>query len=88
MYNFKNKPRRKENTRKNIGVLDPEEAAKMTKILGGEIGVEKTPLYDEPNIKKVRTYAHRSDAKKTDTPVNRNTKTNITDLNKFPFFFI
>jgi hypothetical protein len=48
-------------TRKNIGELDPEEAAKLTKILGGEIGVEKTPLYDEPNIKKVRTYAHRGD---------------------------
>lgn len=53
-------------TRKNIGEIDPEEAQKLTKILGGEIGVEKTPLYDEPNIKKVRTYAHRSDAKKTE----------------------
>ena len=33
-----------ERTRKNLGNIDKEEALKMIKTLGGEIGVENLPL--------------------------------------------
>ena len=36
-----------EKTRKNIGVLEKEEAARMMKVLGGEIGVEKSEEIDD-----------------------------------------
>ena len=41
-----------ENTRRNIGALDPEEAAKMTKILGGEIFTEKSVPIDYSKLPK------------------------------------
>lgn len=45
-------------TRKNIGTIEAEEARRMTKILGGEIGVEKAPLFDNPQIRP-KTYLRR-----------------------------
>ena len=43
-----------EKTRKNIGVLEKEEAARMMKVLGGEIGVEKPEEIDDavPYVQK------------------------------------
>lgn len=74
-----------ERTRKNLGEISQEEAIKLTKILGGEIGVEKTPLYDDPKIKKTRTYAHRGDKIKTiqknvSTTTVQNTKERETSI--------
>lgn len=48
-------------TRKNIGKIDPDEATKLTKLLGGEIGVEKSTNYETKNLKQTRTYAHKRD---------------------------
>lgn len=53
-----------EQTRKNIGVLDPEEAAKMTKVLGGEIFVEKSVPIDYSKLPK-KAITHRSHARAT-----------------------
>lgn len=53
-----------EQTRKNIGVLDPEEAAKMTKVLGGEIFVEKSVPIDYSKFPK-KAITHRSHSKAT-----------------------
>lgn len=53
-----------ENTRKNIGVLDPEEAAKMTKVLGGEIFIEKSVPIDYSKLPK-KAVQHRSHSKAT-----------------------
>lgn len=70
-YEFKKKvpqalfePGTLENTRKNIGVLDPEEAAKMTKILGGEIFIEKSVPIDYSKLPK-KAVKHRSSTKVT-----------------------
>ncbi len=41
-----------ENTRRNIGLIDAEEAAKMTKILGGEILTEKSVPIDYSKLPK------------------------------------
>ncbi|MBQ0002254.1 MAG: hypothetical protein KBT21_01820 [Treponema sp.] len=53
-----------EQTRKNIGILDPEEAAKMTKVLGGEIFVEKSVPIDYSKFPK-KAITHRSHHKAT-----------------------
>ncbi|MCR5614054.1 hypothetical protein, partial [Treponema sp.] len=53
-----------ENTRRNIGMIDPEEAAKMTKVLGGEIFVEKSVPVDYSKLPK-RAVQHRSHSKAT-----------------------
>ena len=52
---YRYEPGELDKTRKNIGEIDKEEAAKMTKILGGEIGLEKSAPVDENALKKVRT---------------------------------
>ncbi|MCR5605761.1 MAG: hypothetical protein K6F69_02970 [Treponema sp.] len=54
-------------TRANIGAIDEEEAKRMTKILGGEIFIEKSPPLDLSGMPKNRTYAHASDRKKNGT---------------------
>jgi hypothetical protein len=38
--------------RKNLGDISPEEAMRVANVLGGEIGIEKTPQYD--NFSKSR----------------------------------
>lgn len=53
-----------ENTRKNIGVLDPEEAAHMTKVLGGEIFTEKSVPIDYSKLPK-KSIQHRSHSRAT-----------------------
>lgn len=53
-----------ENTRKNIGVIDAEEAAKMTKILGGEIFIEKSVPIDYSKLPK-KVVSRRSTSKVT-----------------------
>ena len=48
-------------TRQNIGNISKEEAARMTKVLGGEIFVEKSkPINYDSLPKKAPSYAHRS----------------------------
>ncbi len=50
-----------EHTRQNIGLLDPEEAQRMMKKLGGEIGIEKSMPFDEKSLpKNKRTYVRRT----------------------------
>lgn len=51
-------------TRKNIGPIDKEEAARMTQILGGEIKMEKSAPVDYSAFPpKERSYIHRSSGK-------------------------
>lgn len=53
-----------DNTRKNIGAISAEEAARMTKVLGGEIFTEKSKPIDYSALpKKSVTYAHRTSGK-------------------------
>lgn len=53
-------------TRRNIGPIDKEEAAKMTKILGGQIFTEKSAPIDYSAFPpKERHYAHRPSGKTT-----------------------
>ncbi|MCR5172826.1 MAG: hypothetical protein K6B73_08170, partial [Treponema sp.] len=48
-------------TRKNIGPIDKEEAAKMTKILGGQILQEKSAPIDYSAFPpRERHYSHRA----------------------------
>ena len=48
-------------TRQNIGSISKEEAERMTKVLGGEIFVEKSrPINYDSLPKKAPSYAHRS----------------------------
>ncbi len=50
-----------EHTRQNIGLLDPEEAQRMMKKLGGEIGIEKSMPFDEKSLpNKNRTVIRRT----------------------------
>ena len=70
-YEFKKKqpqavfePGTLENTRRNIGMIDPEEAAKMTKVLGGEIFVEKSVPIDYSKFPR-KTVSHRSSSRLT-----------------------
>lgn len=49
-----------EKTRKNIGVLEKEEAARMMKVLGGEIGVEKSEEIDDAALQKMRSVRKTS----------------------------
>ena len=71
---YRYEPGELEKTRKNIGTLDQAEAEKMTKILGGEIGYEKSVPVNEETLKKVRA-AQRSREIRTSTdttsPVQR-----------------
>ena len=47
-------------TRRNLGNIDPQEAMRVANILGGEIGVEKEPQYDNVRkIKKTPSYVQR-----------------------------
>lgn len=48
-----------DNTRKNIGVLDAEEAAKMQKVLGGEVFTEKSAPIDYSKLPK-KAVNHRA----------------------------
>lgn len=51
-------------TRQNIGNISKEEAARMTKVLGGEIFVEKSKPIDYNALpKKSSTYTHRTSGK-------------------------
>ncbi len=51
-------------TRRNIGPIDKEEAARMTQILGGEIKMEKSAPVDYSAFPpKERSYIHRSSGK-------------------------
>ena len=49
-----------EKTRRNLGILDAEEAQALMKKLGGEIGVEKSASFDESKLpSRTRTYVSR-----------------------------
>ncbi|MDE7228649.1 MAG: hypothetical protein K2N31_10060 [Treponemataceae bacterium] len=53
-----------DNTRRNIGSISTEEAARMAKVLGGEVFTEKsTPINYDAFPKKAPTYAHRATGK-------------------------
>ena len=53
-----------DNTRRNIGNISAEEAARMTKVLGGEVFTEKSaPINYDALPKKAPTYAHRATGK-------------------------
>ena len=60
-------------TRRNIGPIDKEEAARMTQILGGEIKMEKSAPVDYSAFPpKERSYIHRSSGKTAGfTPANQ-----------------
>lgn len=50
-----------DNTRRNIGAIDKDEALRMQKILGGQVYTEKSAPIDYSALpQKHRTYAHRS----------------------------
>lgn len=49
-----------DNTRKNIGSIDAEEAARMTKVLGGEIMTEKSAPVDYSKLPKKAVSHHAS----------------------------
>ncbi len=60
-----------EHTRQNIGLLDPEEAQRMMKKLGGEIGVEKSIPFDERSLpQRNRQVIHRSSSASAAAPGN------------------
>ena len=51
-------------TRQNIGAISKEEAARMSKVLGGEVFVEKSKPIDYAALpKKSPSYAHRTSGK-------------------------
>lgn len=47
-------------TRKNIGDVSKEEAMRVARLLGGEVGVEKSIDTSSTLTKKTRTYAHKN----------------------------
>ena len=50
-----------DNTRKNIGIIDKEEAARMIQVLGGEIMMEKSAPIDYSALPKREVhYSHRT----------------------------
>lgn len=65
-------------TRKNIGNIDPEEAKRMSKLLGGEVFVEKQAPLDTTAIQKTRNtgYIHRPP--KSDKPASAPTARSAT----------
>ncbi len=63
---YRYEPGELEKTRKNIGNIDKEEALKMSKILGGEIGLEKSAPVDEAMLKRVRTAIQTKDLRNVD----------------------
>ncbi|MCR4940731.1 MAG: hypothetical protein K5930_11605 [Treponemataceae bacterium] len=49
-----------EKTRRNLGILDADEAQELMRKLGGEIGVEKSASFDESKMpSRTRTYVSR-----------------------------
>lgn len=53
-----------DNTRRNIGSISTEEAARMAKVLGGEVFTEKSaPINYDAFPKKAPAYAHRATGK-------------------------
>lgn len=53
-----------DNTRRNIGSISTEEAARMAKVLGGEVFTEKSaPINYDALPKKAPAYAHRATGK-------------------------
>lgn len=48
-------------TRKAIGAIDPQEALKMQKKLGGQVMLERAEVIDDKPIRKRGGYLHRSD---------------------------
>lgn len=67
-----------ERTRKNLGNIDREEALKMIKTLGGEIGIEKSAPIDMSKMpKKPKIYASRMvDSRPISDEIDRNTVQN------------
>ena len=63
---YRYEPGELDKTRKNIGNLDKEEALKMSKILGGEIGLEKSAPVDNATLKRVRTAIQTKDLRNAD----------------------
>lgn len=49
-----------ERTRKNIGEISPEEAMRIANRLGGEVGVEKSPKFDNFVNKSNRVYVKKN----------------------------
>lgn len=61
-----------DHTRQNIGNISAEEAARMTKVLGGEIYTEKSaPINYDALPKKAPTYAHRTTGKSANSVSSR-----------------
>ncbi len=58
-----------EKTRKNLGVSDPEEARRIAKVLGGEVGVEKPPSDEETAAMRKRMSRREGYLKKGSVPV-------------------
>ena len=71
---YRYEPGELDKTRKNIGTIDQEEALKMTKILGGEIGLEKSAPIDEAALKKVRTAIQTKDLRSGERKERRHKK--------------
>ena len=55
-------------TRKNIGEVSKEEALRVAKLLGGQVGVEKSIDTSEALNKRKRTYAHKNDSSSQTQP--------------------
>ncbi|MDR2149333.1 MAG: hypothetical protein LBO67_00620 [Spirochaetaceae bacterium] len=58
-----------EKVRQHLGEIDPEEAVRVAKLLGGEVGVEQPPP-PPPALHPSKPDAHKS-ASEVDTPVQR-----------------
>lgn len=69
-----------ESTRKNIGPIDREEAARMTQVLGGEIKLEKSvPIDYSAFPQKDRAYVHKKTTGKSSADISSMTKPNLSE---------
>lgn len=70
-------------TRKNIGPIDKEEAAKMTKILGGQILQEKSAPIDYSAFPpRERHYSHRASGRSSSDVASMSSSSNSGDESK------
>jgi len=91
---YRYEPGELERTRKNLGQIDKDEALKMAKLLGGEVGYEKSAPVDEAALRKVRTAIqtkdlrngerkkrrHSDEKKDTNVPVSGNTENSLSSV--------
>jgi hypothetical protein len=72
----KYEPGELEKTRQRLGKLDREESLRIAQLLGGEIGIEKSPEINTKDIRPLQGYTNRTRRRtsKKETQVERNWK--------------